>query len=596
MSEPVRASQPSGDLQPAAASPGLWPDVLSGFLVFLIALPLCLAIAGASNFPPIAGIWTAIAGGLVATFISNSQLTIKGPAAGLIVIVLGAVLELGQEFAPNASQAEQIAIGYRLALGVGVASGIIQIIFGFFRAGKLGDFFPLAAVHGMLASIGIIIIAKQAYVALGAPTPKGEPLHLLIKIPEGFQTYNPAIAFIGVVSLVIMFGMPLIRNKYAKRIPAQMVVLLVAIPLGMALQLDHEHKYLFPDHLIDVFGPDGEEAQRSHMHSYNIGPKYLVTMPEVLKNPGTAFSFPDFRGLGTLVGLKSLVLFALIGTLESLLSAKAIDLLDPKKRKTDLNRDIMAIGVANTGVALIGGLPMISEIVRSSANITNGAQSRMANFFHGLFLLGFVLLFPKLIHSIPTAALAAMLIYTGFRLAHPAEFIKTWQVGKEQLVVFVSTILTTLATDLLIGIGVGIVVKFGLHLLHGMPLGAAFRPNIEVEQTGEKALTAKIHQTAVFTNWLPLKDRLTQLGTSADVTLDMSDVRYADHTVMEKLHELEREFEVNGGHFHIVGLENHAKLSRHPTAARKKSSGSSSSSSGMMAVPNGQEVEGAKVS
>lgn len=547
---------------------GVRADLLSGFLVFLIALPLCLAIAKASNFPPIAGIWTAVAGGLIATWISNSELTIKGPAAGLIVIVAGAVVGLGKEFGADLPENQQLLLGYHLTLGIGVVSGIIQVLFGVFRIGKLGDFFPLAAVHGLLAAIGIIIFSKQAHIVLGVDAPKGGPIAALAAIPDSIRHLNPAIALIGFISLAILFGMPLIKNQYIRRIPSPMLVLLVAVPLGIGLNLEHQHTYLFPNSFFDAFGANGEADQ--HFEKFGVGPRFLVDMPEVLENPSSAFAFPDFRGLLSLVGLKYLVLFALIGSLESLLSAKAIDLLDPQRRKTSLDRDLTAIGVANTAVAFIGGLPMISEIVRSSANITNGAQSRLANLFHGLFLLAFALFLPNLIHRIPLAALAAMLVFTGFRLAHPYEFIKTWKIGKEQLAVFMTTIIITLVEDMLVGVMAGVVVEFVLHMLHGMPFRAAWRPSIHTNQTHDTLCRITVRDAAVFTNWLQLKNSINARGPKADVTLDFSDVHLVDHSVMEKLHELEMEFESAGGKLHVVGLDGHLSLSNHPQASRKK--------------------------
>lgn len=565
MSEPT-ANVP--DAPPLKGTAALRADLISGFLVFLIALPLCLAIAKASMFPPIAGIWTAVLGGLIATWISNSQLTIKGPAAGLIVIVAGAVIDLGATFGADLPEDQKLMLGYRLTLGIGVVAGVCQVVFGLLRVGKLGDFFPLAAVHGLLAAIGIIIFSKQAHVVLGVDPPAGVgPLGLLARIPDSIRHMNPAIALIGFVSLAILFGIPFIKNTTIRRIPSPMLVLLVAVPMGIYFDLDHRHTYLFPNSFFDSFDP---EDAYSHFEQYEIGPRQLVDMPEVLQNPSTAFAFPDFRGLATLVGLKYLVLFALIGSLESLLSAKAVDLLDPQRRKSNLDRDLTAIGIANTVAAFIGGLPMISEIVRSSANITNGAQTRRANFFHGLFLLAFVLFLPNLIHRIPLAALAAMLVFTGFRLAHPYEFVKTWKIGKEQLMVFMTTILITLVEDMLVGVLAGVIVEFLLHLAHGMSFRAAWKPSIAMNQSEDTICRITVRDAAVFTNWLQLKSRIIQLGPKADVTLDFSDVQLVDHSVMEKLHEMEVEFERAGGKLHVVGLDSHLSLSNHPQASRKK--------------------------
>lgn len=545
-------------------------DLIAGFLVFLIAMPLCLAIARASGFPPIAGIWTAVIGGLICSFVSNSQLTIKGPAAGLIVIVAGAVTDLGGEFGADLGDADRAMLGYRLALGIGVAAGVVQILFGLARAGKLADFFPLIPVHGMLASIGIIIIAKQGYEVLGATPEKGaNPLVLLAQLPQALLSLNPEIAIIGGASLVVLFGLPLLVGRLAKwfpaatwmkRIPAQLIVLVLAVALGMVFDLDHKHTYLFPNSFFDT----------EHFNEYEIGPRFLVDMPEVLKAPASAFAFPDFRGLATLTGLKYLVLFSLIGSLESLLSAKAIDLLDPWRRKTNFNRDLLAIGVANTVSALLGGLPMISEIVRSKANLDNGARSKWANFFHGLFLLAFVLLLPNLIHRIPLAALGAMLVYTGFRLASPWEFVRAYRVGVEQLLVFVATIVATLATDLLIGIGVGIALEIVLALRHGTPVPGLFWLSVETQPDEQGRMVVRVKRAAVFGNWLGLRSAiLTYAAVKDEVRLDLSQTRYVDHSVMEKLHELEHELADSGKRLVLLGLDEHRPLSAHPHAARK---------------------------
>lgn len=536
-------------------------DPIAGFLVFLIALPLCLAIARASNYPPIAGIWTAVIGALVCTFVSNSQLTIKGPAAGLIVIVAGAVTDFAREHGGGLSEADAMALGYRMALGVGVVAGAVQVLFGLARAGKFGDVFPLTAVHGMLASIGVLIIAKQAYAVLGVDAPKGAtPLQLLTSLPGAVPALNPAIAGIGLVSLGILFGLPLVPFRWVKRVPAPLLVLLVAVPLGMAFGLDHAHPYTFPGY------SSGEPVPST----FEVGPRFLVDVPAVLKSPTVAFALPNFRGVRTPTGLKYIVLFALVGSLESLLSARAIDLLDPRRRKTNFDRELLAVGLANAIASAVGALPMIAEIVRSKANIDSGAKTKFANFYHGLFLLGFVLLAPGLIHRIPLAALGAMLVYTGFRLASPREFVRSWKVGRAQFVVFVGTILVTLTNDLLVGIAAGVAIELVFVWWHGAPLARLLRPEVESYRRKAGTVVVLVREAAVFSNWLGLKARIQKLDEGQGVVIDLSETWLVDHSVMEKLHELEREFADRGKRIEVVGLSDHAPFSAHPRAARKK--------------------------
>lgn len=559
------ADHPNTPAGSSSFTPGFLPnlrfDLVAGFLVFLIAMPLCLAIARACGYPPIAGIWTAVIGGVICSLLSNSELTIKGPAAGLIVIVYGAVTELGAEFGAGLTDVDRAMLGYRLALGVGVTAGIIQILLGLLRAGRLADFFPLTPVHGMLASIGLIIIAKQAFEVLGATPEKGAgPLMLFASLPSAFSGMNPEIAIIGLVSLVILFGVPLVRNRWVRRIPAQLIVLVAAVALGFAFDLDHKHAYLFPDSFFDT----------NHRAEYEVGPRFLVDMPEVLQDSGAAFALPDFRGVATPTGIQYVILFCLIGSLESLLSAKAIELLDPWRRKTNFDRDLQAIGVANTICSAVGALPMISEIVRSKANIDNGARTRAANFFHGLFLLAFVLLFPNMIHRIPLAALAAMLVYTGFRLASPREFVRTYKVGSEQFLVFVGTIIATLATDLLIGIAVGICLEVLFHLRHGCPVGGLLRPDVDIVPEGDRMVVVVVKQAAVFSNWLGLRSVILKEAVDRDdVIIDLSHTHFVDHSVMEKLHQLEEDFAHSGKYLKVLGLDEHLPLSPHPLAARK---------------------------
>ena len=529
-------------------------DALSGFLVFLIALPLCLGISLACGYPPIAGIFTAIIGSILTTFISNSELTIKGPAAGLIVIAIGCIEDFGGD-GMTGGWTEADVTAYKAALAVGVAAAVLQILFGLFRAGILGEFFPISAVHGMLAAIGVIIIIKQFPVALGVSA-SGEPLEMLKEFPNYVLEANPAIAVIGLVSILIMFLWPVAGKRIPalKTIPAPMVVLLAAVPLGMAFDLLHEHSYTLQG------------------HKYQLGEQYLVKMPNRIFGMFDDATYPEFSALSQLKAWKWATMFFIIGSLESLLSAKAIDLIDPWRRKTNLDRDMVAVGAGNLCSAFVGGLPMISEIVRSKANIDNGARTRFADMWHGVFLLICVALIPTILHRIPLASLAAMLVYTGYRLAHPLEFIHVYRIGKEQLAIFVITMVAVLATDLLIGIAIGILLKMMIHVTNGVPLKAMFKPYLDVEQFDENTSLIIARQSAVFSNWIPFRRQIEQIGLvqRRNLIVDVSDTQLVDHSVMEKLEEIGRDFEQEGLSFEVRGLETLQPLSRNSHAARKR--------------------------
>ncbi|MBX3413320.1 MAG: SulP family inorganic anion transporter [Pirellulales bacterium] len=529
-------------------------DFLSGFLVFLIALPLCLGISLASGFPPLAGIFAAIIGSILTTFISNSEMTIKGPAAGLIVIAIGCIEEFGGDGMTGGFTAADMS-AYKMTLAVGVAAAVLQILFGIFRAGVLGEFFPVSAVHGMLAAIGIIIISKQVPVALGVEA-KGDPLDLLGRIPEFIMEANPAIALIGGISLIVMFVWPLIRGRlgFLKVVPSPLIVLAVVVPMGWGFDLLHDHSYFLQG------------------HKYQLGEQYLVRMPSRMFGMFDEIAFPDFSALKLPVAWKWVMMFFIVGSLESLLSAKAIDLIDPWRRKTSMDRDMAAVGVANLAAAMVGGLPIISEIVRSRANIDNGARTRFADMWHGVFLLACVALIPTVLHMIPLAALAAMLIYTGSRLAHPSEFMHVYHIGREQLVIFVTTIIAVLATDLLIGIAVGIAMKMFIHILNGVPIGSLFKPYLDVTDVDESTCMISAHHSAVFSNWIPFRREIEHIGfvKRKNLIVDLSETKFVDHSVMDKLITMQRDFEQEGLSLEITGLETHRGLSDHEAAARKR--------------------------
>lgn len=522
---------------PQTGVPGLmenWrSDLQSGFLVFLIALPLCLGVSLASGFPPSAGIITAIIGGVLVSRIGGSYLTINGPAAGLIVVVLAAVQALGEGDA---------LAGYRYTLAAIVIASVLQILMGVFKLGRLSAFFPASVVHGMLAAIGLIIIATQSHVMLGVTPEPGGLFSSIIQIPHSLLNMKPEIVLISFLGLEILMLWPLLNS----RIPAPVIVVL----LGM----------LFARHL-------GLEQKTTAD-----GAGYLVAIPD---NFFSGFYFPDFSKINTLPFWEAVLSISLVGSLESLLSAAAVDKLDPYKRSSDLDKDLTAVGIGNFVSGLIGGLPMIAEIVRSSANIDNGAKTAWANFFHGLFVLLFVALFAGLIQRIPLASLAALLVYTGYRLASPKAFAQVEDIGREQLLMFVVTIIGVLAVDLLAGVALGITVKLAISLLRGVWLSNLFKIHFTVAQQTDGTWVVKLLGSALFSNFLPLKQALAKLEKGQTIIFDFSDGYLIDHTVMEFIHDFRLNYEAQGGQCRKIGqaletFSDHALAARLMTADDRK--------------------------
>jgi MFS superfamily sulfate permease-like transporter len=515
-------------------------DSLSGFLVFILAVPLSMGIAQASDFPVIYGLITAMIGGIVVSFLAGSPLTIKGPAAGLIVIVAGAVSEFGGG-----------TIGWQYALGAIVVAGIVQVLFGLLKLGKMGDFFPLSAVHGMLAAIGIIIMSKQFHGLLGqnpihgwldatlpaaeASKPLVEPFELFEAMPHSISNFNQNALIVGLVSLVIVFVWPMLKVKALKKIPAPVVVLAVAIPLAKSIGLDSKLFVTFDKGLIESMGVN--------------------------------VNFGGLAQMGTFI--KYVIMFALVGSLEALLTVKAIDMLDPYKRKSNSNKDLIAVGIGNIFAGVLGGLPMISEVARSSANIHNGGKTRWANFFHGIFILLFLLFAVVFSGIIPKPALAAMLIGVGFRLAHPREFYHMFHIGKEQLVIFIGTVLATLATDLLIGIGVGIVIKLIFEMSVGVKPKEIFKADVMINEKGEE-IEMNINSSVIFSNYLSLNKMLQSLTEGKSIVIDLSESPVVDHSAMENLRHFASDYNRKGGSFKLYGLDNHRSLSSHEDAVRVK--------------------------
>jgi MFS superfamily sulfate permease-like transporter len=508
-------------------------DLVSGLLVSLIALPLCLGIAMASGFPAFGGVVTAIVGGVIVGPLSGSRLTIKGPAAGLIAIVIASVETLGQG---------DMGAGYRYTLAVIVAASVIQVVFAVCKLGRFADFFPASVVHGMLAAIGIIILSKQVHPLLGVKPTAREPIPLLFEMPHSLVVMNPEVALVGVVSIAIVIFAASVLGRLARFFPGPLIAVAAGIGLCLYFDFKNAHTYSW------------------YSQNYTVDQRYLVSLPASFFDGVT---LPDFSKLFSAESLQFLALFALIGSLESLLTCKAIDGLDPYQRKSNMDRDLGAVGIGNFISGMCGGLPMIAEVVRSSANISYGAKTRWANFFHGTCLLLFVVLLAPVIQLIPNAVLAGVLCVVGYRLASPRHFRECKEIGREQLLVFVITIVATLLTDLLMGVAIGMASEYVISAMLGAPVHSLFSsvPAAVAGADGRHRLV--LPEACIFGNVVGFKRRLAELK-GKPATLDFSGAAYVDHTFMHEVYAAEREHDLQ-----IVGLDRLTPLSLHREAARR---------------------------
>ena len=513
-------------------------DLQAGFFVFLIALPLCLGISIGSGFPPSAGIITAIVGGLLVSRISGSYIVINGPAGGFIIVMLSAVESL--------SDGDMMS-GYRYTLAAIMIAGIFQVIMGRYKLGSLSAFFPTPVVHGMLAAMGISIMAKQVHVMLGASPDAGSLFYLIGQIPNSLLNATDEIAMIGLISFSILVIWPFLKQSPLGRIPAPIMVLLVGMGLAQFFGIQHEHIH---------FG-------QAELHEHLISPPFLVEIPDNFSN---YFYTPDFSKILTFKFWVATISICMVASLESLLSATAAEKIDPYKRRTDLDKDLSAVGIGNIISGAIGGLPMIAEFVRSSANVDSGAKTGWANFFHGLILLLFVVLFPHLIHSIPHASLAALLVFIGYRRATPKVFADVLAIGKDQLFLFVVTILAVLASNLLVGVFFGVFVKLLLHISRGVWLNNLFKIHFTIEEKGHR-IVVKIIGSALFSNFLPLKKAVDNLEPGKVIIFDFSQGYLIDHSILIYIDEFSINYVRHGGYCGKVG---HAleKYSDHNLAVR----------------------------
>jgi MFS superfamily sulfate permease-like transporter len=517
-----------------------WRDDLSAAVsVSLVALPLALGIALASGVPPMSGILAAIIGGVVTTIFRGSYVAINGPAAGLIVVILTGVETL----------ADEGSTGFPYVLAAIVVAGIIQAILGLLRMGKLGDMFPSSVVNGMLATIGIIIFVKQFPVAFGVKHSGGSILDGIASMPSDVMNLNPLITLIAALSLLILIVHPRLTNSFIKSIPAPLLVLVVAIPIVFVFNF-------FGDPEVKVFG----------IPAY-IGNEYLIHIPSNLMD---SIVFPNFSKIAHPQFWLVVISLTMVASIETLISTKAVDKLDHYKRRTNLNKDFFAVGLSTAVSGFLGGLPIITVIVRSSVNVNHNAKTKWSNMYHGLLLLAFVFLFPFIINEIPEACLAAILLYTGYKLASPRVFKATLLKGWEQVLILTTTVIASLTLNLLWGILIGIVATI---LIQWARTGLNFKTfmshlwhtEIKLVEESNNTVLVEINGIANFAIVLKLISSLEQLQNNRSFIVNFSRTKLVDSTVMEFIHE-HREKYFTQSDFEFIGLDVHKTSSPHPLA------------------------------
>jgi len=482
----------------------LTKDIPAAVVVFFVALPLCLGIALASGAPPFSGLIAGIIGGIVVGLMSGSQIGVSGPAAGLAAIVFASIQDIGfQDF----------------LLAVVLAGGI-QILFGVLRAGVIGYYFPNSVIKGMLTGIGIIIILKQIPHFFGLDEDYFGDLAFFQR--DGRNTFSEIMALpaelgygatlIAVVALVILILWDAVLTKKAK-IFQLIQGPLVAVVAGILY-------YLFTKDSGDLFIPEANLVN--------------VPVPENTDDFIGQFTLPNFGMITNYSIWITAFTIALVASLETLLCVEATDKLDPHKRVTPTNRELLAQGTGNILSGLIGGLPITQVIVRSSANIQSGGRTKASAIIHGFFLLAAVILIPVVLNMIPKSVLAAILFLVGYKLAKPALFKKMWNLGWKQFIPFITTIIGIVFGDLLIGIGLGLIVGLVVILYHSY-LNSHFLHRKEEESTGDVQMT--FAEEVTFFNKGAIIKELESLKPDTHLLLDVTKTRYLDYDIIEILED-----------------------------------------------------------
>jgi len=473
-------------------------------VVFLVALPLCLGIALASGAPLFSGVISGIIGGLVVGVLSNSQLSVSGPAAGLTAIVLAAIATLGS---------------FEAFLLAGLLAGVIQLVLGFLKAGIISNYLPSNVIEGMLAGIGIIIILSQIPHAVGFDemhegdyffvNPAGEH-QIFSTLANAVNFIHPGAVIVVLASLAILIAFTKVPFlKKIKAVPGALVAVLAGIGINEMFKFTESSLAISEDHLVSL------------------------PVPESLGAFWGQFSFPDFTQIGNVEVWIVALTIAAVASIETLLCIEAADKLDPLKRYTNTNTELKAQGVGNMISCMIGGIPMTSVIVRTSTNVDSGGKTKIAAISHAVFLLLAVVALPIFMNKIPLASLAAILLVIGYKLASPAKFVHMWRNSKKlQFIPFVVTIVAIVMTDLLIGVGIGLAVSVYFILRGNLKLAYFFKK--DKHNKGE-TIHMELAQEVSFLNKAAIKQTLNHLPDDSKVIVDASNTIYIDHDVLQMI-------------------------------------------------------------
>ena len=519
-------------------------DLVAAISVSLVALPLSLAIAVAAGVPPISGLITAVIGGIITTVFRSSALAINGPAAGLIGVVLAGIVALDDGCGSLKS--------FEYVLAAIMIAGFLQVIIGIFKLGKIAELFPSTVIHGILASIGIIIFANQMHVAMGTNSNADNTIGILIDVIYKIPDINPFIAIISTLGIVLLIFHARISYKVFHFIPAPVWVLVISVPIVIF------YNYL-ENNQIAVLGT-----------AFKAPENYLIDIPNDWRK---GFLFPDFSKFWTITFWMVVISINLLSTVITLAGTKAVDKLDPYKRKTNLNRDLIGVGISSIVSGAVGGLPVITVIVRSTVNVHNEAKTKWSNFFHGLFILLFILFLLPLIQMFPKAALAAVLVITGVKLASPRLFREIYNQGLEQIIFFISTIVITLYKDPLVGLIGGMGITLVTHLLISrvsIPqfFHMIFNSGTNLVEQKDNMYILNIKGVANFLSMLRLIGFLDKVSEGSKLKVDLSKASLIDLTFQEKLLEFKRTHLLTGGEIDIIGLQKHISTSNHDLAIK----------------------------